>query len=447
MVKWIGEKRSFRQQERSAEVIQTIRASIARGHAWWERHLTDMEGAQEAVVSSGISPRLWRLYAQFWLVCLLFPILSLVQMHTTPIRLLMALVGLVLFVALYTWVMWPHPLNRDAHARFRLRPALLLVAVLTMLVLVLSLAYGTTFLWLFIGVSAVAGIALPTRSAFVTVMVLTLLTLFVAVGESSGIMRADWLLIVPLVLLVRGLGLDMIGLARLSGAIQALQTAREELARLAVIEERLRLARDLHDLLGHTLSLITLKSELAGRLIEQEPALAAREIHDVEDVARRTLREVREAVAGYRQPRLESELDSARQLLEAAGIACTIEHTARALPPATDAVLAWTVREGVTNVIRHGRARRCHIRITCERGAVRAEVTNDGDQRLGQEQEPVPKGTKGAGSGVVGLTERVTALGGGIEAGPVGTSGKEGFRLLVELPIRGEMEKSQEEQA
>jgi two-component system sensor histidine kinase DesK len=423
--------------------MKTIRTRLARGYAQWGEHFTTMEGAQEAIASSGISLRLWRLYAQFWLVCLLFPIFSLVQGAHDPVHLLIALAGLVLFVTIYTWVMWPHPLNSGALTRFRFRTSLLLFVALTILVLLLSLGYGSAFLWLFIGVSAVAGVTFPARSAFVAVMVLTLLTLFIGVSASGGVMSADWLQIVPLVLLVRGLGLDMIGLARLSSTIQALYTARTELTRMAVIEERLRLARDLHDLLGHTLSLITLKSELAGRLVEQEPARAAREIHEVEDVARRTLREVREAVAGYRQPKLSSELDGARQMLEAAGIACTIEHTSGALTPAADAVLAWTVREGVTNVIRHGCARHCHIRVTREHGTVRAEVTNDGCPGQGQEPKPVPKGT---GSGVIGLTERVTALGGGIEAGPVETSGKEGFRLLVELPLRGRAEESQEAQ-
>src|SRR5205823_2788192 len=148
----------------------------------------------------------------------------------------------------------------------------------------------------------------------------------------------------PLVLLVRGLGLDMAGMARLSDALWELHDARRELARMAVMEERLRLARDLHDLLGHNLALITLKSELARRLVEHEPVRAAEEIHAVERMARQTLRDVRAAVANYRQPTLRSELDGARQLLEAAGITYTIEHTAGQLPQIADAVLAWTIR-------------------------------------------------------------------------------------------------------
>jgi two-component system sensor histidine kinase DesK len=215
-------------------------------------------------------------------------------------------------------------------------------------------------------------------------MVLTLLTLFASVGISGSIAAADWLHILPLILLVRGLGLDMIGIARLSSALGEYHAALAELARMAVTKERQRLARDLHDLLGHTLALIILKSDLAGRLVEQEPSQAAQEIREIEQIARQSLREVRLAVAGYRQPRLASELDGARQLLEAAGIACHIEDAAGTLPPAAEAVLAWTVREGVTNVIRHGRAHYCTIRVTGGTGNVQAEVINDGDHRRQQ---------------------------------------------------------------
>jgi two-component system sensor histidine kinase DesK len=378
----------------------------------------------------GISVRLWRLYASFWLVCLVFPLLALAQTQLPPMRLLLALAGLLIVVGSYAWVMWPHPLSSAGRARAQSRFAPYLLAILTVFVLLLSLAYSSAFLWLFVGVGAVAGITLPARSAFVAVMLLTLLTLFTGVGLSGGIARTDWLHIIPLVLLVRGLGLDIAGLARLAKALSELHAARRELARLAVMEERLRMARDLHDLLGHTLSLIALKSELAGRLVESTPARAAAEIQEVERVARQTLREVREAVAGYRQPQLASELDGARQLLEAAGIACQIERSAGALPPAADAVLAWTVREGATNVIRHSRAHHCTIRVICAGGSVRAEVIDDGER-----QRPQQATTDEAGSGLAGLGERVLAYGGQVEAGPLQEPGASGFRLWVELPI------------
>jgi two-component system, NarL family, sensor histidine kinase DesK len=380
----------------------------------------------ELVASTGISLRMWRLYAQAWLICLLFPILALLRLHLAPIDLLLVLGGLAIFVACYTWVMWLHPVHNVRLRPTPVRRALPVLTGLILLVLWLSVVYDSAFLWLLVGVSAITGVTLPARSAFVAVMALTLLTLFVSVSVSGGIAAADWLHILPLVLLVRGLGLDMIGLVCLASALREVHAARTELARLAVIEERLRVARDLHDLLGHTLSLITLKSELAGRLIETEPARAAQEIREVERTARRSLREVREAVAGYRQPRLLSELDGARQLLEAAGIAYQIEHTAGALPPATDAVLAWTVREGVTNVIRHSRAHHCTIRVTCASKGACAEVLNDGVPL------DCPHTTQtDTGSGLAGLAERVCTAGGQIEAGPQPAAG---FRLWVELP-------------
>jgi two-component system sensor histidine kinase DesK len=381
------------------------------------------------IAASRISARLWRLYAYFWLVCLLFPILALTQTPLASAQLIIALAGLVVFVASYFWVMWPHLLGRALPARAQTRTALLL-AMLTALVLVLSLVYGSAFLWLFVGVSAIAGVTLTARHAFEVVVVLTLLTVALGVGISGGVAQTDWLHLIPLVLLVRGLGVDMIGLALLAGALRDLHAARRELARMAVIEERLRLARDLHDLLGHNLSLIALKSELAGRLVEAAPARAAAEIQQVERVARQTLREVREAVASYRQPTLHNELDGARQLLEAAGIAWTIEDTTTALPPALDAVLAWTVREGVTNVIRHSRARQCRIQVSCANGSTRAELANDGYQEQGQEDLP-----NWRGSGLAGLAERVRAHGGHLEAGPQYIDGKAGFHLSVELPI------------
>ena len=156
---------------------------------------------------------------------------------------------------------------------------------------------------------------------------------------------------------IAGLAIFMVALGRASGwewlsigrfalgvgAVGELRAAREEISRLAIAEERLRFARDLHDLLGHSLSLITLKSELAGRLLAADSEKAAAEVHDIEGVARRAPREVREAVAGYRRPVLDEELAEAREMLEAAGIECRIENEAGVAPNATDAVLTWAI--------------------------------------------------------------------------------------------------------
>jgi two-component system sensor histidine kinase DesK len=378
------------------------------------------------VLASGISLRLWRLYAQAWLVCLLFPILTLIHQRPPMFPLLLAVAGLVIFVACYTAIMWAHPLHTEAHRRWSRDSALALLLGLVALVLVLSLAYGSSFLWLLVGVSAMAGVLLPARSAFMLVMVLTLLTLGSAVGMAGGIGAADWLHIIPLMLLVRGLGLDMAGLARLASALREVHAARDELARMAVMEERLRMARDLHDLLGHTLAMITLKSELAARLTAENPARAAQEMREVEQAARQTLREVRVVVAGAQQPTLQGALEGARQLLEAAGIGYTLEQTAEALPAPVDAVLAWTIREGITNVIRHSHASWCRVRISASSGRVSAEVTNDGVQT--HESNNVSASTS---TGLAGLTDRVTAQGGKLIAEPL----DDDFRLWVELPI------------
>jgi two-component system sensor histidine kinase DesK len=281
------------------------------------------------------------------------------------------------------------------------------------------------------------------RTAGAVVVFLTLLPLSMTVVMHRGVAGIDWWWLIALMLLVRGLGLDMIGVVRLGSAIRELHAARRELARLAVIEERERLSRDLHDLLGQALSMIALKSELARQLVTEEPDRCARELSEIERVARQTLREVREAVAGYRQPDLRSELEGARQLLEAARIEGEIDSLEEVLPPTIDAVLARTVREGVTNVIRHSRARHCRIHLTHEHGMIGAEVLSDGGRR-----EQV-EGLARPGLGLAGLRERVNALGGRMEADPLTLAGKAHFRLCVELPLsaHGDAPILQEERA
>jgi two-component system sensor histidine kinase DesK len=418
-----------RQNESKIAPMKTVYANFTRNYGRLEAQLTRMHGAPPVVAASGISLRLWRLYAQAWLVCLLFPILTLIQQPRSPPQLLAPLAGMAIFVIIYTRIMWSHPLHSAVPEQRPRRTSALLLAGLVALVLALSWGYGGAFLWLLVGVSAIAGVLLPARSAFLTVMLLTLLALGASVGVAGGVGATDWLHVVPLVLLVRGLGLDMAGLARLASALREVHMARGELARVAVIEERLRMARDLHDLLGQSLSMITLKSELAARLIGLDPLQAAQEMRDVEQAARRTLREVRAAVAGYRQPTVSGELEGARQLFEAAGIEWAIEQQGERLPSAVDAVLAWAVREGVTNVIRHSRALSCQIRITNERGTVTMLVIND---------RPCAPKSNGApahqGSGLAGLAERVAAYGGRVAADPLRVDGAPAFRLCVQLP-------------
>ena len=189
-----------------------------------------------------------------------------------------------------------------------------------------------------------------------------------------------------------GVGLLLVLMRDLRMRNQELNEARAELALSAVAAERERFARDLHDLLGHSLSVIAIKAELAGRLMSIDPERAAAEVADVEGVARESLREVRQAVSGYRQPTLEKELEGARVALSAAGIEAEVERAPVTLDPEVEAVLAWAVREGATNVIRHSGATHCQVRV---RAGLGDAARRGGGRRRGA---GVPRGEAGHGA-------------------------------------------------
>ncbi|MFG2044044.1 sensor histidine kinase [Dactylosporangium sp. NPDC048998] len=216
------------------------------------------------------------------------------------------------------------------------------------------------------------------------------------------------------------LGLMMWFYRRSMMLIIELREARVALARLAVTEERLRFARDLHDLLGHSLTTISLKSQLARRLAAADAVVRA-EITDIESVAQQALREIREAVTGYRQTTLTDELDNARATLAAAGIDVVVHLAGSGLPPDTDALLGWVLREAVTNVLRHSRARTCRIQLTRVGGTIVLDIRDDG----------VGTGQSAAGNGLTGLSERLAAAGGVLTT--ESTPGN-GFHLTARLP-------------
>jgi len=235
--------------------------------------------------------------------------------------------------------------------------------------------------------------------------------------------------------LIQGLSVTIIGFTVYSAIAvrrtnRALVEARHELARLAVADERARIARDLHDTLGHSLSLIALKSELAARVLDDDPARARTELDDVQRVARESLAAVRETIGGYRQASLATELAGARSTLAAAGIAGRVEPAPEGLPPATDAILGWAVREGVTNILRHGHARAAEIRVETQAAGVAGEIRNDRSADGTVVAELPVRGT--AGTGLAGLRERVATVGGIVEAGGLPDGG---FRLRVSIPI------------
>ncbi|WP_329248597.1 sensor histidine kinase [Streptomyces sp. NBC_01478] len=215
----------------------------------------------------------------------------------------------------------------------------------------------------------------------------------------------------------------------LSEAVRELRAAREELARRAVEKERMRFSRDLHDLLGHTLSVIVVKSEAARRLAPRDMEAALGQITDIEAVGRQALTEIREAVTGYREGSLATELDRARSALSAADIDPVVRQSGPPLTPQTEVLLGWVVREAVTNVVRHSGATRCEITLDGVLDRARLTVADDGTGGAGPAAGPA-EGI--GGTGLKGLTERLATAGGSLRAGP---SPRGGFTVTAELPV------------
>lgn len=214
-----------------------------------------------------------------------------------------------------------------------------------------------------------------------------------------------------------------IGAGNLVASIQTrtnrkLHLAHEEIAHLAQVAERERIARDLHDVLGHTLSVVVLKSELAGKLMEQNPARARKEIAEVEQIARAALGEVRQAIRGYRSEGLAAELDRARATLDAAGVTLECSSCPPKLQMADETVLSLIVREAVTNIVRHARASQCRMDFQedTERTALIVEDNGCGGVSL-------------EGNGIRGMRERAESLGGRLRI-----ESAQGTRLIVEIP-------------
>ncbi|MGP5387105.1 sensor histidine kinase [Brachybacterium tyrofermentans] len=206
-----------------------------------------------------------------------------------------------------------------------------------------------------------------------------------------------------------------------------LSSTREQLARTAVLQERERFSRDLHDLLGHTLSLIVVKAEAVRRFVPTDPDAAAEHAHSIEEIGRSALGEVRQAVVGYRETTLTDELEAAQKALDDAGMQIDIEVLTGAseLPRPVDRLFAWVVREGITNILRHARARHCRILVESGGGEATLEITDDG----GAVTAPIRPG-----SGLTGLRERAETLGGVL----VADREADGFRLGVSVPTHGE---------
>jgi two-component system sensor histidine kinase DesK len=215
-----------------------------------------------------------------------------------------------------------------------------------------------------------------------------------------------------------GVGAVNAHFAQVSRANVRLQMARDEIEHLAKVAERERIARDLHDVLGHTLSLIILKSELASKLADRDPVRARDEIRDVERISREALSEVRRAVRGYRAG-LQQEIDGAAEILRAASIKLRTKIEPVPLAPGQEAILALALREGVTNVVRHAGAAHCTIDLRRIDGEIHMIVADDGRG-----------GAHADGAGISGMRERITAIG-----GRVVRDGSRGTTLTITLPL------------
>jgi two-component system sensor histidine kinase DesK len=258
---------------------------------------------------------------------------------------------------------------------------------------------------------------------FVVSSVSALVALFIA--QAAGLLVEALILHVnPIglaltVLLSLIVGVSNTFIARQKRADTKLRMAHEEIEQLAAVAERERIARDLHDVLGHTLSVIVLKAELAGRLIERDPKRAVQEIADVEKTARTALSDVREAIGGYRSQGLPAEMELARNTLQAAGIALACESPLPQLNAAEETVLCLAVREAVTNIVRHAKATHCRIRFTTSADGYHSLLISDDGAHPNLQE----------GNGLRGMRERVQSLGGRLSI-----TTDAGVSLLIELP-------------
>ncbi|MEU3462667.1 histidine kinase [Streptomyces sp. NPDC006733] len=227
---------------------------------------------------------------------------------------------------------------------------------------------------------------------------------------------------------VATIGLSVFGLTRLADLLVEVQSARAELARLAVAQERDRVARDLHDLLGYSLSAITLKGELVYRLVNTQPERACEEISTMLAISRQALSDVRMVASSYRDMSLAAEIAATRAVLVSADIATVVTVDCGPLQDRVNTVLSTVLREGVANLLRHSKAQHCVIEVVLDKGAVRLRLENDG---LGSAPaEPARRD----GRGLDNLCKRIGELGGTLNAG----AAEDGwFRLVALVPLSG----------
>lgn len=359
----------------------------------------------------GPGPRGWFIGAGLSILLWAWPTWNLVwSVDEPPAWKVAASASLIAFFAAYAFlpqISW----------RLGVRVGIASVCIMLVLngVVVLLLGKEALWTWTFLA-CAIAMTALPPRTDFFLILGLSGASLITQLATGS----MDQAFFQPALIL--SLGLMMSAFARLIRQTARLREAQTELADAAVAAERSRVARDMHDILGHSLTVIAVKAELAGRMLDSvsgDPARdrAAAEIAAVQDLARGALADVRATVAGYRGVNVLAELAVARTALESAGIDAELPGTVEQVPARHRELFGWVLREGITNVVRHSGAARCRVRLT----ASSVLVEDDG---VG-----LASGGR-SGNGLAGIRERVDAAGGTVSIGP---SDLGGFRLAVEV--------------
>jgi two-component system sensor histidine kinase DesK len=336
-----------------------------------------------------------------WLVYLSSLPISAMLMKAGPMRWALTIAGMIAFLALYFWGWWISG-----------RRLLWVIAGITLLA-VLFAPINPGAISYFIYAGSFAGRAGEPKTA-----ARILLAILAVIGVVSLVFHLDFFFwfISGLFTLIVGAG--NIHFAQRHRDNRKLLHAQEEVEHMAKIAERERIARDLHDVLGHTLSLIVLKSQLASRLSEKDPKRAAQEIQDVERISRDALAQVRSTIRGYHSRSLKAEVDQARAALEAVGVALKSEIDSLNLPAPQESVLALALREAVTNVIRHSGASTCRLSLQQTGGGCCLEVRDDGRGTAAPE-----------GMGLSGMRQRVEALGGTLRRDLSG-----GTTLTITLP-------------
>src|SRR5438876_2491277 len=335
----------------------------------------------------------------------------------TPLpELVLSLIVIASICAIYAWF-WLRLAGSDDNRRATV--ALVLLTTLVTAFTWIDPNRSYPFYYPYYYCAIVAGAAYAWRVGLVAVGLVASLAATVILLAGGRLAVATDVVVVMILL-----GLGALGVRRHIANFVQLQLARDEIRRLAVNEERLRLARDLHDELGQTLSTVVLQSELVSLELPPDTSESARRrLRQVMDSARSALQSMRELVTGFRQPSLSQEVASAGVTLEAAGIRCEVASPKLELPQPTEAALAWAVREGATNVLRHSRATRCTISIAAQDGHVRLTVRDDG--RGSEAGDP--------GQGMRGVRERIEPLGGGPSTEALNGGG---LQLPVDVPIQ-----------